>query len=119
MNNYFSKNIKYIRECKHLSQTQLASIIDLNQTTIARWEDNTRSPNLSNVIELSERLNIPLPDLICVDMKKDNYESKIDNNKILIENGIMDKDCNINLEKLEIYNKIINYLDNKGSGKDE
>ncbi len=43
MSNYFSKNLKFLREKRNLSQNKLAEIIGVNQTTIARWEDDNRT----------------------------------------------------------------------------
>lgn len=69
MGNFFSKNLKYIREQKKLSQNKLAEMVGVNQTTIARWEDDNRTPNLDNAIDVSQALNIPLPDLIGRDLE--------------------------------------------------
>lgn len=39
---YFSKNLKYLRTKNNLSQNKLAKKLNVNQTTIARWEDEGR-----------------------------------------------------------------------------
>ena len=39
MKNYFSKNLKFLREQKRLSQNKLGELANVNQTTIARWEN--------------------------------------------------------------------------------
>lgn len=69
MGNYFSTNLKFIREQKGLSQNKLASMIGVNQTTIARWEDDNRVPTIDNAIDVSEALNIPLPELLGLDLR--------------------------------------------------
>lgn len=71
---YFSKNLKYIREKKGLSQNKLAEKIGVNQTTIARWEDDNRTPTIDNAIDASEALNVSLPDLIGRDLQFENAE---------------------------------------------
>lgn len=82
---YFSKNLKYIREKKGLSQNKLAKKIGVNQTTIARWEDDNRTPTIDNAIDASEALNISLPDLIGKDLQFENAEfSDINVDRILI-----------------------------------
>ena len=74
MNNFFMKNIKYIREKRGLSQNKLAEMIDVNQTTIARWEDENRIPTIDKAIQVSKILNIPLDVLTGIDLKYDNAE---------------------------------------------
>ena len=45
MKNYFNSNLKYIRQQRKMSQNKFAEMLDVNQTTIARWEDeNTGLP---------------------------------------------------------------------------
>ena len=80
MGNYFSTNLKYIREQKGLSQNKLANMIGVNQTTIARWEDDNRIPTIDNAVDISEKLNIPLPELLGKDLRlkqKDNNNSEL------------------------------------------
>ena len=105
MGNYFSKNLKYLRESKKLSQNKLAEIIGVNQTTIARWEDDNRTPNLDNAIDVSNALDIPLPDLIGKDLEKDFNKifpfKKIEFKKILKEKGLIDDNDNITEEDAE------------------
>lgn len=97
MSNYFSTNLKYLREKRNLSQNRLASMIGVNQTTIARWEDDNRTPNLDNAIDVSKILNIPLPDLIGRDLSLNNAnnspnEENNENYKQLLKNkGLTDE----------------------------
>ena len=115
MGNYFSKNLKFLREKRNLSQNKLAEMIGVNQTTVARWEDDNRTPNLDNAIDVSVTLNIPLADLIGKDLSiLDNSvlpSSETDGKRILKEKGIMDENDNINIEKLNEFNKKIAVLD--------
>lgn len=97
MSNYFSKNLKFLREKRNLSQNKLAEMIGVNQTTIARWEDENRTPNLDNAIDVSRILNIPLHDLIGIDLRTNsinvppNKEINEDYKKILKEKGLTDE----------------------------
>lgn len=118
MSNFFSKNLKYLRESRNLSQNKLADMIGVNQTTIARWEDDNRTPNLDNAIDVSKILNIPLPDLIGRDLRlntKENpsNEKNSENYKqVLKEKGLMDQNDNINAEDLERLLKIADMIKN-------
>ena len=57
--NYFSKNLKELRIEKGLSQQELAQILNVTQSTVAKWESGDREPNFSILIELSNYFNIP------------------------------------------------------------
>lgn len=75
---YFSKNLKFLRELNNLSQNKLAEKIGVNQTTIARWEDDNRTPTVDNAVDVSEVLNIPLPELLGVDLSiEENYKKAL------------------------------------------
>ena len=69
MKNYFSKNLKFLREQKRLSQNKLGELANVNQTTIARWEKEEMAPSIDNVIELSKIFNIDLADLLGRDLQ--------------------------------------------------
>lgn len=69
MKNYFSKNLKFLREQKRLSQNKLGELANVNQTTIARWENEEMTPSIDNVIELSKIFNIDLADLLGRDLQ--------------------------------------------------
>ena len=64
----FSKNLKFLREQKKLSQNKLAELSNVNQTTIARWESEEISPSLDNIYDLSLALNVPIADLTGKDL---------------------------------------------------
>lgn len=117
MGNYFNTNLKYIREQKGLSQNKLAGMIGVNQTTIARWEDDNRVPTIDNAIDVSEALNIPLPELLGVDLriqkeintttfKKDGMEITIGKNGQITNDDLDEAMAFILNEKLK--NKIQN-----------
>lgn len=54
----FSKNLKELRIEKGLSQQELAQILNVTQSTVAKWESGDREPNFSILIELSNYFNI-------------------------------------------------------------
>lgn len=69
MKNYFNSNLKYIRQQKKMSQNKFAEMLDVNQTTIARWEDENRIPTIDKAIDVSIKLNIPLNILVGRDLR--------------------------------------------------
>ena len=72
MKNYFAKNLKFLREQNKLSQNKLGELTGVNQTTIARWENEEISPSIDNVVEISKVLQVSLPELLGNDLKIDN-----------------------------------------------
>lgn len=90
MNNYFRFNLKYLREKKGLSQSELARRTELiaknnndtnneiikpiTQASIARWEAGEVSPVVDNLVLLAHALDVDLPDLIGKDYNFDNGE---------------------------------------------
>lgn len=69
MTKYFSSNLKYLRETLGISKSDLAKKLNVNQSTISRWENDEMGINLSNAYDLAEYLNISLSDLVGIDLK--------------------------------------------------
>lgn len=91
MNNHFRFNLKYLREKKGLSQSELSRrtetlannhnkendndlIKPITQASIARWEAGEVSPSIDNIVLLAHALDVSLPDLIGKDYNFDNAE---------------------------------------------
>lgn len=72
--NYITSNLKYIRTEKGLSQNKFGELLHVDQTTIARWEDENRKPTIDKAIEISTILNIPLDVLTGIDFYSTNYD---------------------------------------------
>lgn len=62
--NYFSKNLKYLRRLKGLTQEQFADDLKVSRSRISSYEDKRASPPLAFLIDLSEYLNISIEDLV-------------------------------------------------------
>ena len=86
----FSKNLKFLREKNKLSQNKLAELANVNQTTIARWENEEISPSLDNILDVADALNISVANLTGVDLEKkennsfDEFELLFDKNKMFL-----------------------------------
>lgn len=92
MNNYFAKNLKYLREIRGWSQSELArqttrvceiynrdlpedkKLKPITQASIARWEAGENSPSIDNLVILEETLFVKLPELIGSDLKNKKQE---------------------------------------------
>ena len=54
----FSKRLKELRIGKGLSLRQLANEIQVNNTTIGRWENQLRIPNIIELKKIAEFFNV-------------------------------------------------------------
>lgn len=93
MKNYFSTNLKFLREQKQYTQTQLATLLQKDYSTIGKWENEKRSPVLEDVITLSEIFAVSIGDLLVKDLRKKE--------KIIPENEFDQE-----IQKIAIDNKI-------------
>ncbi|MBQ7307314.1 MAG: helix-turn-helix transcriptional regulator [Clostridia bacterium] len=114
MKNYFSTNIKFIREQKGLSQNKFGELLNVNQTTIARWEDENRIPTIDKAIDISLILNIPLNVLVCKDLRlkdENNIKFSPDEEMELLKNTLKKKGFLNENEELneEDFNKLIEF----------
>lgn len=74
--NYFSKNLKFLRIHNKLSQESLAKLIDVDYSTIGKYETGQRSPSAENGIILSHYFNQSYDDMITKDLKKEFNSNK-------------------------------------------
>lgn len=81
--NYFYTNIKHIREQRKLSLQKMAELINVNASTISRWENNNMGVTIDNAFQISNALKIPMADLVGKDLR-------LEENVILDENHKLD-----------------------------
>lgn len=82
--NYTNANVKFLREQKDIPQSKLAEDLKIDQSTLAKWENNTRQITLEWAIKLAEYFNIFVGDFISKDLRisnenlnKNKYDDKI------------------------------------------
>lgn len=111
MQNYFSTNIKFIREQKGLTQEQMANLFNKDYSTVGKWESGIRSPIMEDALKISEILHVPIEDLFGRDLRNKNNDKKVVNfgdiEVTLSKNGkITDKDM-LELNQFLIKEKIL------------
>ena len=68
-------NLRAIRRAKGLSQKDLSSLLDKDQTTISKWEKEKAKPSIDTMEKLSQVLKVPMSDLLaCFYKKPDEVE---------------------------------------------
>lgn len=118
MKNYFSTNLKYIREQKKLSKNKLGELVGVNQTTISRWENDKITPSIDNVIDVLNALNIPITELgtfLGKDLRTNTsyIPTEEDFKKVLEEKGLLDEDGNLDKDKIDTVNRVYEAINKK------
>lgn len=112
--NYTNINVKYLREKKGISQTKLAKDLNIDTSTLAKWENNTRQITLEWAIKLANYFDMDVGNFISVN-QINNTSSKANNDetykRILREKGLMDDNENIDEESLNKLLKIADMID--------
>ena len=60
----FSENLKQIRKGHHLSQEELAELLDVSRQAVSKWEQDQGYPEVEKLLLLSKKLNISLDTLM-------------------------------------------------------
>lgn len=64
--------IKNIRNQKKLTQQKLAALSGITQTYLSQIEGNLKDPNLATLKDISNVLNVPLPIIFFLSIRKDD-----------------------------------------------
>ena len=60
----FSENLKQMRKEHHLSQEELAELLDVSRQAVSKWEQGQGYPEVEKLLLLSSKLNISLDALM-------------------------------------------------------
>lgn len=99
--NYTNINVKYLREKKGISQTKLAKDLNVDTSTLAKWENNTRQITLEWAIKLANYFDMDVGNFISVNQITNTSSknvSKEEYKNILKEKGLINDDDNITEE---------------------
>ena len=77
MNTFFSETLKQIRTEKELTQRELAELMYVNRSTIARWENGSRLPDVVMISRLAHCLGIDVNTLMKVAAQSDDAPNVI------------------------------------------
>lgn len=108
------ENIKYLREQKKMDQQELASKLNIPRSTLACWENGLRTPKLEQIVKIADFFNKNL-DIIYEDLRANTSytPTEEDLKKVLEEKGLLDKNGNLDKEKIDKVNKIYEVITNK------
>ena len=67
----FAENLQRIRKEKHLSQEELAEILDVSRQAVSKWEQGTGYPEVDKLLLLSHELNVSLDSLMATEIAQE------------------------------------------------
>ena len=67
----FSENLKQIRIEHHLSQEELAELLDVSRQAVSKWEQGQGYPEVEKLLLLSAKMNISLDELMDIEASRD------------------------------------------------
>ena len=90
MNNLFAETLRTLRTERGISQVQLGEQMFVNQSTVARWENGSRLPDVAMITRLSEVLDVTVGTLLSAAVESDDAPNVIlvDDNKFILSDGI-------------------------------
>ena len=57
-------NLAHVRNNKKITQCKLAQLLEVDQSTVSKWERNVTSPSLPKLLKLTKILDCTIDDLI-------------------------------------------------------
>ena len=75
----FSENLKQIRKEHHLSQEELAELLEVSRQAVSKWEQGQGYPEVEKLLLLSSKLNVSLDALMSVER---NHSEDVKNKNI-------------------------------------
>lgn len=99
--NYTNTNVKYLREKKGISQTKLAKDLNIDTSTLAKWENNTRQITLEWAIKLANYFDMDVGSFISINQianTSSRIADKEEYKNILKEKGLINDNDNITEE---------------------
>jgi transcriptional regulator with XRE-family HTH domain len=58
------KNLRNLRMNFGYSQQEISYMLDVTQTTYSKWESDLKTPNIKNIVKVSQFFKVPLEDII-------------------------------------------------------
>lgn len=82
MNNFFGKNLRYLREKKDVDQLELANLLGRKSaSSISEWEKGTYTPKSGVLSDIARIFNVNLQDLMNTDLSKPQATNLIEVNQ--------------------------------------
>lgn len=108
---YISKNIKFLRNQKNVSQRKMAQDIGIGRSSLIKWENEVSIPDVYDIARMMEYFNVENEDIIYTDIEEKYKENQklLSLRTFLLENELADKNDEINMKD---YYYITSYIYN-------
>ena len=84
MTNYFSKNLKFLREKKRIDQQDIADTLNIPRSTYSCWENGLRTPKIEQIQAIANYFNVDI-DIISRDYSIEEKSKSFDELEILFQ----------------------------------
>ena len=74
--NYFSKNLKFLREKRNLDAQKVADDLNIPRSTFSCWENGIRTPKTEQIQKVANYINVD------IDMISRDYSVQQENTKV-------------------------------------
>lgn len=71
----FADNLKLLRKEHHLSQEDLAELLDVSRQAVSKWEQGNGYPEVEKLLLLSSKLNVSLDSLMSTEIAKETSKN--------------------------------------------
>lgn len=96
----FGLHLKNLRKSYNFTQKQLADKLYVSETTIIRWENNYKTPNIESLVQLSKLYHVTL-----------DYIAGVDENYAIVTDDLTDS-------QIALLENIINEFQSNSKKKD-
>lgn len=113
--NFTNSNVKYLRENSNISQSKMSKDLNIDQSTLAKWENGSRQITLEWAIKIANYFDISVGDFISNDYIHNLYKplpsSDEEYKQILLQKGLINETDDITEEDAK---RLIQFaIDNK------
>ena len=78
----FGKNLTAIRKSRHLTQLELANLLDVQPRMVGRWEQGKAKPQFDYIIRLAQILEVSLDHLLLGEEGQNSPQFDVRNKKL-------------------------------------
>ena len=113
--NFTNSNVKLLRENSNISQSKMSKDLNIDQSTLAKWENGSRQITLEWAIKIANYFDISVGDFISTDYIHNSYKPLPSSNEeykqILLQKGLINETDDISEEDAK---RLIQFaIDNK------
>jgi transcriptional regulator with XRE-family HTH domain len=98
----FGQILKAFRKRQGLTQKELAQKINISQATISTWEEGTKDPGFSNILQICEAFQITVDELLGLEKKAEAARGE----RLVLKQM---PECTISIDAAEL-DRVLHYL---------